>query len=189
MGTPTREGGLRKEDDAGFREFARDRSLALRRTAYLLCLDWHLAEDLVQTALIKLYRVWPRLRHSESIDNYARRVLTRCWLDEGRRTWRRRERRDGVVPEPASDRDDPALVAAASGLSDVLLRALAEIGPRQRAVVVLRYCLDLPIADVAGTLGLTPGTVKSQTARGLDALRAIVEEWETEELPTRGRSR
>ena len=185
---------MRNEDDAGFREFARDRTLALRRTAYLLCLDWHLAEDLVQTALIKLYRAWPRLKHSESVDNYARRVLTRCWLDEVRRSWRRRERRDGIVPEPVSDRDDPALVASASGLSDVLLAALGEIGPRQRAVVVLRYCLDLPIAEVADTLGLSQGTVKSQTTRGLEALRAAVENRESEnreseDLPTRGRSR
>jgi RNA polymerase sigma-70 factor (sigma-E family) len=180
---------LRTEDDTGFREFARDRTLALRRTAYLLCLDWHLAEDLVQTALLKLYRVWPRVRHSESIENYVRQVLTRCWLDEGRRSWRHRERRDGVVPEPAGERLDPALVASASGLSDLLLRALAEIGPRQRAVVVLRYCLDLPIAEVASTLRCTEGTVKSQTTRGLDALRVIVNRWESEEQPTRGRSR
>jgi RNA polymerase sigma-70 factor (sigma-E family) len=179
---------LRTEDHAGFREYARNRTLALRRTAYLLCLDWHLAEDLVQTTLLKLYRVWPQLRHSESIDNYVRRVLMRCWLDEGRRSWRRRERRDGVVPEPASDQLDPATLASANGLSDVLLRALAEIGPRQRAVIVLRFCLDLTVADVAGALGCTEGTVKSQTARGLDALREIVNRWECEELPTRGRS-
>jgi RNA polymerase sigma-70 factor (sigma-E family) len=180
---------LRIKDDAGFREFARDRTLALRRTAYLLCLDWHLAEDLVQTALFKLYRAWPRIGHSESIDNYARRVLTRCWLDEGRRLWRRRERRDGVVPEPVSAGFDPALGAVASGLSDLLLRALAEIGPRQRAVVVLRFCFDLPVAEVASTLGCSEGTVKSQTTRGLDALRVVVNRWESEELPTRGRSR
>jgi RNA polymerase sigma-70 factor (sigma-E family) len=182
------EARLRTEDDAGFREFARDRTMALRRTAYLLCLDWHLAEDLVQSALLKLYRAWPKLRDSESIDNYARRVVTRCWLDEGRRTWRRRERRDGVVPESATDRDDPARVAAANGLSDLLVRALGELGPRQRAVVVLRFCLDLPITEVAMALGCTEGTVKSQTARGLDALRAIVDEWESEDVPTRGRA-
>lgn len=180
---------MRTEDDAGFREFARDRTLALRRTAYLLCLDWHLAEDLVQIALLKLYRVWPRVRHSESIDNYVRRVLTRCWLDEGRRPWRRRERRDGMVPEAAGAGLDPALVAAASGLSERLLRALGEIGPRQRAVVVLRFCLDLPIADVADALGCSPGTVKSQATRGLEALRTIADQWESEELPTRERSR
>lgn len=180
---------MRTEDDTRFREFARDRTLALRRTAYLLCLDWHLAEDLVQTALLKLYRAWPRLKDSESIDHYARRVLTRCWLDERRRPWRRRERRDGVVPEPAGDELDPATVTATDGLSEQLLRALAEIGPRQRAVVVLRFCLDLSITEVAGVLGCSPGTVKSQATRGLDALRDIVDRWETEELPTRGRSR
>jgi RNA polymerase sigma factor (sigma-70 family) len=94
-----------------------------------------------------------------------------------------------VVPETAGDGLDPALVAATSGLSDLLLRALAEIGPRQRAVVVLRFCLDLPVAEVADALGCSPGTVKSQATRGLDALRAVVDRWESEELSTGERSR
>jgi RNA polymerase sigma-70 factor (sigma-E family) len=160
---------VRVEEDASFREFARARTIALRRTAYLLCGDWHLAEDLTQNALIKLYRVWPRMHGSERIDNYTRRVLLRCWLDEQRRPWRRRERRDGVVPE------QPGPQPGESDLSDVLVRALGEIPPRQRAAVVLRFCSDLAIADVAAALGCSEGTVKSQTARGLDALRAVIE--------------
>src|SRR3977135_766025 len=63
------------------------------------CGDWHLAEDLVQTALIKLYRVWPKVSRKGPVDNYMRQVLLRCLLDEQRRAWRRREHRDGVVPE------------------------------------------------------------------------------------------
>jgi RNA polymerase sigma-70 factor (sigma-E family) len=163
---------VRGEEDASFREFARARTIALRRTAYLLCGDWHLAEDLTQNALIKLYGVWPRMQRSERIDNYTRRVLLRCWLDEQRRPWRRRERRDGVLPEA------PASEPGESGLSDVLVRALGKIPPRQRAAVVLRFCADLPVADVATALGCSEGTVKSQTARGLDALRAVIERWE-----------
>lgn len=163
---------MRAEQDASFREFARTWTIPLRRMAYLLCGEWHLAEDLVQEALIKLYRVWPRMHGSERIDNYTRRVLLRCWLDEKRRPWRRRERRDGVVPEPVTAE------AAESGLSDVLVRALGEIPPRQRAAVVLRFCADLPVADVAAALGCSEGTVKSQTARGLEALRAVIERWE-----------
>jgi RNA polymerase sigma-70 factor (sigma-E family) len=154
-------------DDAGFREFARTRTLALRRTAYLLCGDWHLAEDLVQSALLKLYGAWPRVHASEAVDKYTRQILLRCWLDEQRRPWRKRERRDGIVPEKEHV-DQP------SGISDILLTALAELPPKQRAAVVMRYCNDLPIAEVAAALRCSEGTVKSQTSRGLETLREIV---------------
>jgi RNA polymerase sigma-70 factor (sigma-E family) len=159
---------MRAAEDADFREFARARALALRRTAYLLCGDWHLAEDLVQNALVKLYRVWPKITRRGPVDNYARQVLLRCWLDEQRRPWRRRERRDGVVP----DQPSPALEA---GISDPLLRALAEVPPKQRAAVVLRYCADLPAAEVAQVLRCSEGTVRSQAARGLETLRGVLE--------------
>ncbi|MEV5716049.1 SigE family RNA polymerase sigma factor [Amycolatopsis mediterranei] len=159
---------MRTADDADFREFARARALALRRTAYLLCGDWHLAEDLVQNALLKLYRVWPKITRRGPVDNYARQVLLRCWLDESRRPWRRRERRDGVVP------DQPASVPEA-GISAPLLRALAEVPPKQRAAVVLRYCAGLPAAEVAEVLRCSEGTVRSQAARGLETLRGVLE--------------
>jgi RNA polymerase sigma-70 factor (sigma-E family) len=159
---------MRAEDDADFREFARARALALRRTAYLLCGDWHLAEDLVQNALVKLYRVWPKITRRGPVDNYARQVLLRCWLDERRRPWRHRERRDGVVPEQPSSTPE-------TGISAPLLRALAEVPPKQRAAVVLRYCADLPAADVAEVLRCSEGTVRSQAARGLETLRGVLE--------------
>jgi len=159
---------MRAGDEAGFREFARDRVLPLRRTAFLLCGDWHLAEDLVQVALIKLYRVWPKVARTGPVDNYARQVLLRCWLDERRRPWRRNERRDGVVPE------EPRPDAADAGISGDLLRALAGVPPKQRAAVVLRYCADLPVAEVAKVLRCSEGTVRSQAARGLEALRAAL---------------
>ncbi|MFF1609233.1 SigE family RNA polymerase sigma factor [Amycolatopsis sp. NPDC058278] len=159
---------MRAADDADFREFARARSGALRRTAYLLCGDWHLAEDLVQVTLIKLYRVWPKVARRGPVDNYARQVLLRCWLDEQRRPWRRRERRDGVVPDQPSSPPE-------AGISDPLLRALAEVPPKQRAAVVLRYCADLPAAQVADVLRCSEGTVRSQAARGLETLRGVLE--------------
>jgi len=162
---------MRSGDEAGFRDFARDRSLALRRTAFLLCGDWHLAEDLVQIVLIKLYRVWPNVARKGPVDNYARQVLLRCWLDERRRPWRRRERRDGVVPDVSGSGEIPGT----AGISDPLLRALAEVPPKQRAVVVLRYCADLPVAEVATVMRCSEGTVRSQAARGLEALRAALE--------------
>lgn len=173
---------MNAEEDASFREFARANTLPLRRTAYLLCTDWHLAEDLAQTALIKLYRAWTRVHGSERIDNYVRRILLRCWFDEQRRPWRRRENRDGIVPEPADALLDPATGPGADGRTDLLVRALATIAPRQRAAVVLRYCADLPITDVAATLGCSEGTVKSQTARGLASLRGTVERWQARDL-------
>ncbi|MEV4144288.1 sigma-70 family RNA polymerase sigma factor [Amycolatopsis sp. NPDC049691] len=177
---------MRAGDESGFREFARDRALPLRRTAFLLCGDWHLAEDLVQPcptttlnggasrrcvlsiALIKLYRVWPKVARTGPVDNYARQVLLRCWLDERRRPWRRYERHDGVVPE------EPRPDAADAGISGDLLRALAGVPPKQRAAVVLRYCADLPVAEVAKVLRCSEGTVRSQAARGLEALRAAL---------------
>jgi RNA polymerase sigma-70 factor (sigma-E family) len=159
---------MRAGDEAGFREFAGERALPLRRTAFLLCGDWHLAEDLVQVALIKLYRVWPKVARTSPVDNYARQVLLRCWLDERRRPWRRNERRDGVVPEA------PQFDPADAGISGDLLRALAGVPPKQRAAVVLRYCADLPVADVAKALRCSEGTVRSQAARGLEALRAAL---------------
>ena len=159
---------MRAGDEAGFREFARERALPLRRTAFLLCGDWHFAEDLVQNTLLKLYRVWPKIARTGPVDNYARQVLLRCWLDERRRPWRRRERRDGVVPDLPSD-------APEAGISDPLLRALAEVPPKQRAAVVLRYCADLPAAEVAAVLRCSEGTVRSQTARGLETLRGVLE--------------
>ncbi|MFJ7218271.1 SigE family RNA polymerase sigma factor [Amycolatopsis sp. NPDC098790] len=159
---------MRAADDADFREFARARAFVLRRTAYLLCGDWHLAEDLVQNALLKLYRVWPKITRRGPVDNYARQVLLRCWLDESRRPWRRRERRDGVVPDQPSS-------APETGISGPLLRALAEVPPKQRAAVVLRYCADLPAAEVAEVLRCSEGTVRSQAARGLETLRGVLE--------------
>lgn len=156
---------MKADDDADFREYARARTLLLRRTAFLFCGDWHLAEDLVQTTLMKLYRAWPRIRGGGSVDNYARQVLLRCCIDEHRKPWRRRENRDGIVPERHEDAGD--------GISEMLFTALDELPPKQRAAVVMRYCLDLPIAEVAVLLRCSEGTVKSQTARGLESLRTI----------------
>src|ERR1051325_2181271 len=133
----------------------------MRRTAYLLCGDWHRAEDIVQNALIKLYVAWSRVR-KDSVDAYARKVLVRTAIDEGRRGWFQRERTVDVVPEPSVTDD--------SADFDQRL-ALDALPPGQRAVVVLRYWEDLSITETARVLGRTEGTVKSQAAKGLRALR------------------
>ena len=159
---------MRTADETRFRAFAAAQALPLRRQAYLLCGDWHLAEDLVQTALVKLYRAWARLDAATQPLNYARRTLTTTWLDERRRPWRRAEDRSGVVPERVDGPDATARVDARAPLMD----ALARLAPRQRAVLVLRYFAGLSVPETAEALGVSEGTVKSQASRGLDTLRA-----------------
>jgi RNA polymerase sigma-70 factor (sigma-E family) len=151
------------------REFAAyvdARGPALRNLAYLICGDWHRAEDHAQTALTKLYLAWRRIERRGEIDGYARTVLLRVVLDERRRPWRR-ERNSGVLPErPAAP--DPADDRM------TVLAALATLPRRQRAAVVLRYWSDLSVTETAAALGITEGTVKSSCARGLATLREIL---------------
>ena len=163
---------MRRADEDEFREFARAQARPLRRSAYLLCGDWHLADDLVQTTLIKLHGAWPRiLRHQQPV-SYARKILLRNWLDERRRPWRRRERRDGTVPEVADWTAAPTTVHELAGLRAELFETLAALPPRQRAVLVLRYFESLSITETAVALGCSEGTVKSQANRGLATMRA-----------------
>jgi RNA polymerase sigma-70 factor (sigma-E family) len=171
---------MRKADEDRFREFARSQAVALRRSAYLLCGDWHLAEDLVQAALIKVHRAWPRVVRTDRPVSYARKTLLRCWLDERRRPWRRAERRAEPVPDGVDQHADPAGAAERDDLRGELFRALSAIPPRQRAVLVLRFFESLSVAETAEALGCSEGTVKSQTARGLAAMKAA--------LPTASRS-
>lgn len=151
--------------DDQFVEFVRARTTALRRTAFLLCGDWHHAEDLVQTALIKLFRAWPKVSHGGE-DAYARQVLVRVAIDESRRFWRR-ERAAAELP------DNPAPEESTDVSLDVR-RALAALPVRQRAIVVLRYWEDLSVAEVARLLGCPQGTVKTEASRGLAKLRDMV---------------
>jgi RNA polymerase sigma-70 factor (sigma-E family) len=165
MGLRWRDGTARYDDD--FVAYYAARGDLLRKTAYLLCGDWHLAEDLTQTAFTKLYRAWRRVQRHDLLDQYARRVLVRTYLDERRRPWRR---------EYATTPDSAALdrVTAGDPGSDdrmVLLGALNRVPRRQRAVLILRFWLDLSVEQVADVLGSSTGTVKSQTSRGLATLR------------------
>jgi RNA polymerase sigma-70 factor (sigma-E family) len=136
----------------------------LVRTAYLLCGDWHRAEDLVQQALTKLYVAWPRVAGGGGEDAYARQVL----LNAARDDWRRSRRRPEV---PTERHDDLAAPEDPHEDRDALRAALARLSPGQRQVVVLRYWLDLSVDDTARDLGITTGTVKSQAARALGRLR------------------
>jgi RNA polymerase sigma-70 factor (sigma-E family) len=140
----------------------------LRRTAYLLCGDWHRAEDLAQTALAKLYVAWPRIHRDGQVDAYARKIVVRAAIDDSRRWFRRTETAMGAVPD--------TLPAAVPGVDDAIdvRRALAELPPGQRAAVILRYWEDLPVAETAELLGCSEGTVKSQAAKGLATLRRLL---------------
>jgi RNA polymerase sigma-70 factor (sigma-E family) len=147
-----------------FEDYVAARSRALWRSAWLLTGDRHKAEDLVQTALMKCWRRWDRISDAGAIDAYVRRALATTYTDWWRRRW------NGEVPTAelpeatARPGDDP-------GIRQDVLVALAGLPRGQRAVVVLRFFDDLTEAQAAEALGVTVGTVKSQTARALRNLR------------------
>ena len=155
------------ERDAAFTEFVAARQAHLRRIAYALCGDWHKADDLLQTALTKLYVAWPRIRHEGNEEAYCRQIMVRANIDESRRPWRRERPTDelpdrpGAQPTPVEERS--ALFAA--------LQALPE---QQRKVVVLRHWLGLSVRETATELGINEGTVKSHSSRGLASLEAVL---------------
>jgi RNA polymerase sigma-70 factor (sigma-E family) len=153
--------------DAEFTEYLRARSAWLSRVAYLLCGDWHRADDLAQAAAVRLYRHWHRASRAESLDAYAHRTLVNVYITEQRSGWARLT----FLHRGEIEREAPALDADAS--LD-LRAALQRLAPRQRATVVLRYYCDLSVEQTAEVLGCSTGTVKSQTARALTTLRALL---------------
>lgn len=161
-----------------FEAWARASGAQLRRAALLLTGNVHDADDLVQDALVRVFAKWPRVRDMENRDGYARRVLVNRHLSIGRRVQRFKARQDLLAAgDPvAADPRDAGPIARAD-----LRRALLTLGPKQRAVVVLRYYLDLPDAEVAEILGCSPSTVRSQAHRALAALRQSVEIGEYDE--------
>jgi RNA polymerase sigma-70 factor (ECF subfamily) len=155
----------RRSVEDEFREFVAARSPALLRTAYLLTGDWATAEDLLQTALTKIFLAWKRLGEIEAVEPYARRVLVNTSISWWRRRWHG-ERPTEVLPERAApDRVDEQLER------DALWRHVKALPARQRAVLVLRFYEDLSEAQTAATLNISTGTVKSQTSRALNTLR------------------
>lgn len=157
---------MQAEQEDRFQEFVRARWSHLVRTAYLLTGDAHHAEDLTQTALAKAYRSWRRVSGSDNPEAYVRRMLVTCNSDRFRKR-RVKESLTDAPPERAG-RDESVTRVDERG---VLLGALAELPPRQRAVVVMRYWEDLSEAEVAEVLGCSQGTVKSQASKGLAKLR------------------
>lgn len=164
-----RRGG-RRDHEGDFVAYYAARGDLIRNTAYVLCGDWHLAEDLTQTTFTKLYQSWHRIERHDVLDQYARRVLLRAFLDERRRPWRREF---STVPDSAA-LDTASHDEQRSDERVVLRTALMRIPKRQRAVLVLRYWDDLSVDQVAEILGCPTGTIKSQTARGLANLRGVL---------------
>jgi RNA polymerase sigma-70 factor (sigma-E family) len=151
-----------------FLEFCRARTPSLFRFAYGFVADQHLAEDLLQTALERTALRWARVEDPEA---YVRRVMYHEVVSWWRR-WRRRETTVAEVP----DRPDPADPIGAADLQRALRAALLRLGPRQRAVIVLRYLEDHTEREVAEMLGCSPSTVSSQASRALTRLRQLCPE-------------
>jgi RNA polymerase sigma-70 factor (sigma-E family) len=157
------------QEEQEFDAYFRARCDAVRRTAYLLCGDWHRADDHAQAAFVALHRHWRRIRDRAALDAWMRRTLVRSVVDESRRPWRRERSTD--VPVDAVPVDGPADGVATR---HVLVDGLRSVPPKQRAVLVLRFLEGLDVAATAAVLGCSEGTVKSQTAHGLAALRLVL---------------
>ncbi|MDL4775660.1 MULTISPECIES: SigE family RNA polymerase sigma factor [Thermomonosporaceae] len=155
-----------------FDEFVTATAGRLLRTAVFLVYDRHLAEDLLQTAYERVARRWKRIAAGNP-EAYARRVLVNLAIDENKRRARRRDFPAGSVADVERLAGAPPVAGAAGGDLDEVLRGLP---PKQRAVVVLRYWCDLGEHEIAETLGISRGTVKSHTARAMTALREHLRE-------------
>ncbi|MEV4311746.1 SigE family RNA polymerase sigma factor [Actinocrispum sp. NPDC049592] len=156
-----------QRDEQEFAEYFEARLDAVRRTAFLLCGDWHRADDLAQTAFVALHRRWRKVRDRGALDAYVRRTVVRAMIDESRRPWRRERYVEEMPEPPQSGAEVGDTVATRTALVDGLKR----VPPRQRAVLVLRFLEGLDVSATAEALKCSEGTVKSQTARGLAALR------------------
>jgi RNA polymerase sigma-70 factor (sigma-E family) len=159
-------------DDDEFVAFAERSASRLCDTAFWLCRDWSLAQDLTQTTFIKVYLAWRRIK-DEDPDQYCKRVLLRTYLDH-KRLKSSAEVQTCAVP------DRPAAADAAE-LRITLLDALGHLSARDRAIIVLRYWEDHSVQTVAEMLGLSPGVVKMQSMRALASLRVLL--GEDEALP------
>jgi RNA polymerase sigma-70 factor (sigma-E family) len=168
-GRPDDSGAQGGGADLEFTAYATVAVSRLRDTAYLMCRDWHLADDLTQTALTKLYVAWPKVAKADDVDAYARKVLLRSLLDHRRR--RSSSEQPAVsMPETAGAAGDPV------ELRLTLVDALGHVKPVDRAIVVLRYWEDYSVEQVASLLELSEGTVRTRSMRALAKLRELLKE-------------
>jgi RNA polymerase sigma-70 factor (sigma-E family) len=168
-----------------FTDFMQWAAPQLARTAWLLCGDEHLADELVQQALARTYLHWSRARDRDPLA-YARRVLANLRID----MWRKRRREVLTAPAELPEGDGVGSAADQHADRDRLVRALATLTQRQRRVVVLRHLVGLSEREVADDLGVSVGTVKSTASRGLARLRSVLDAADPEpsDAPASGRS-
>jgi RNA polymerase sigma factor (sigma-70 family) len=163
------EAWVRVEDERRYVEYVSARLPWIRKVAFLLCHDWHRADDIAQTAITRLYVHWRHAGGATSLDAYTRTVVVRVFLSERRTAWSTRVDLPGDIASGAvTDDGDPAMRMA-------VRHALAAVAPRQRAALVLRFYCDLSVEETAEVLRCSVGTVKSQTARGLESLRRALD--------------
>jgi RNA polymerase sigma-70 factor (sigma-E family) len=154
----------RTDEEEDYREFVSSRAAALHRTAYLLCGDWHLADDLVQETFVKTFRHWRRVQRADNPNAYVKRIL----VNEFNRRWQRYS----GLPVHATGHPEIAVPDVSDEVVNRadLLRALLTLTARQRATVVLRYLEGMSERETAAVMRCSEGTVKSQTARALNKL-------------------
>ncbi len=160
-----------QDKDAEFEAYMAARQPSLLRTAYLISGDRHTAEDLVQTALAKLYLSWDKVHDRQLMDGYVRRIIVNEHNSLWRRAWKKRELTTDVLPDRQSAPD-----VHDDGRAQAMWDFVQTLPRKQRAVIVLRYYEGLSEAEIADTLDISPGTVKSQASRALAAMRSRVED-------------
>lgn len=153
---------MRSSDDVAYVDFVDASRSTLLAYAWLLTGNGHAAEELVQETLVRVYVRWRRLRDGQPLA-YARKILSNLHTDG----WRRR-RREVLQEEP------PETAYTSDPMTTDLVRALQQLSPRERECVVLRHYLDLSEKDTAATLGISVGSVKSYTSKGLAGLRPLL---------------
>jgi RNA polymerase sigma-70 factor (sigma-E family) len=158
----------RREHDDDFTAFVTAAAPRLRRVAYLMCRDWHLAQDLTQTALARMYASWSRVRRADNLEAYARRVLLNAVFDQ------RGRRSSGEIV--LAEMPERPCADGSPDLHVTLMAALATLPVRDRAIVVLRHWEDQSVEAVAEILGVSVSVVKMQNARSLTRLRALLGE-------------
>jgi RNA polymerase sigma-70 factor (sigma-E family) len=158
-------GALTDRQDQDYVAYVGQRLERLRRVAFLLCHDWHRADDLVQITVTRLYVYWRRAKAADDIDRYVHRILVNAFLGEGRK-WTSRVT---LLAQPLEEATPGVDVTTALAMREVLARVPA----RQRTTLVLRFYCDLTVEQTAEVLGCSAGTVKSQTAKGLARVRQL----------------
>jgi RNA polymerase sigma-70 factor (sigma-E family) len=158
------------EGDQHFAAFVVAATPRLRRIAYLMVRDWHLAQDLSQLTLARMYASWPRIGRTADLNAYSRRVLMNAVFDQ------RKRRSDSEIvladlPERPGERAD-----GTAELHVTLLRALATLPVRDQAIVVLRHWEDQSVETVAEIVGVSVSVVKMQSMRSLTRLRELLGE-------------